>query len=164
MDEKELVNLVYSHQYTDDEKLECMRIVQLLEQEGFTDLIGCGFPYDDKKIIDKSFINSNRYLYIYIAAIKHEDTYNYYYMEPDEDRNYIMDFQEKWLGKIQEYLQKTNKMEAPALDCFLYFLIDRKLDSDQRENCETVSYVLLNGKCQRKIVVDENSYKYEPLL
>ena len=165
MDEKELINLVYNHQYTDDEKAECIRIVQLLEKEGFTEQIGMGFPQDHSKIVDKSMVNSNPNLYIYIIAIKNEDIYHYYYIEYEIERSFFMDFQEKWLGKLQEYSNKRYNKSATPLDCFLYFLIDHKLDSDQRDNCETVCYRFIDGKCMRATVIEKTEeYTYEPLI
>lgn len=165
MNEHELTNLVYNHQYTEDEKAECYRIVQILEKEGFINQIGSGFPIDNPKIIDKLFINNNPNLYIYILAIKDEEnTFNYYYIEYDNSISYIMDFQEKWLLELQK--QATNEnVETNPLNCLLYFLIHYKLDNKQRSNYKEISYQFVNGKCMKTIFnIETNKNIYESLI
>lgn len=165
MNNQELKDMIYSRQFTDAEINEAKSIVNILRQEGF-DMVG-DFTYKGRRITPRSIGYDGAYRYITAVAIEKDGSYGFdYYIIETGDRNdvIITDFQEKWLPKFETRCQKEWNGCAMPYDCLLYYLLHVKLDSDQRDNAETVSYVLHKRYCLRA-TVDENSGKYrlEPL-
>ena len=125
------------------------------------------FTYTGERITSRSIGYDGAYRYVTVVAIEKDGAYGFdYYIIETGDRNdvIITDFQEKWFPKFEARCQKEWNDCAMPYDCLLYYLLHVKLDSDQRDNAETVSYVLHERYCLRA-TVDESTgkYKLEPL-
>lgn len=172
MDNQELKELLYNHKYTNEEENEAKQIVEIIRSEGFV-----GFPYVDAGC--PLYINGThpngviRYLaagdcgFVNIVSIKkNNDEFDYYIIEVGDRGNFsIKDFQERILPEFEARCQKEWGVHADARNCLLYYLMSVVLDDDQRDNCETTSYVLHNGYCLRAVIDEATErYRLEPLV
>lgn len=166
MNNQELKELIWSRQFTDEEISEAKRIVDILRQEGF-DMVG-NFTYKDNHITPQSIGFDGAYRNTAVVAIGKDAIYGFdYYIIQTGDRNsvYITDFQEKWFPKFEARCQKEFGKPADPRNCLLYYLMHIRLDNDQKDNAETITYVLYDGYCLRA-TIDEVTEKYrlEPLV
>lgn len=166
MNNQELKDMIWNRQFTDEEISEAKRIVDILRQEGF-DMVG-NFTYKDNHITPQSIGFDGAYRNTAVVAIGKDAIYGFdYYIIQTGDRNsvYITDFQEKWFPKFEARCRKEWGIPADAVNCLLYYLMGVVLDDDQRDNCETTSYVLHDGYCLRAVIDEKTErYRLEPLI
>lgn len=166
MSNQELKEMIWNRDFTDTEINEAKSIVDVLRQEG-GDMVGA-FTYKGTHITSRSIGYDGAYRNVTVVAIEKDGSYGFdYYIIETGDRNnvYITDFQEKWFPKFEARCQKEWGGPADARNCLLYYLMSVVFDDDQRDNCETTSYVLYNGYCLRAVIDEKTErYKLEPLV
>lgn len=169
MDENGLSKMLYEHKFTDEENQEMEFIVKILRCEGFNHVYYNSPIYENGIYPD----GSTRYsaggdCCVCITAFQkaEEEGFDYYIIQVgDRGEFFITDFQEKWLPRFEARCQKEFGAQADPRNCLLYYLMRVKLDDDQRDNAETVTYVLYNGYCLRATIDEETEkYRLEPLV
>lgn len=158
----ELTNLLCNHQYTKEEIEESKKIVNIVKTEGFSEL-SSSFPLIKSETGDYYYgFGDSSPEYLYLIALKlNNGTFNYYIIEGRDRGTYsIQNFQ----NIIASY-QKEWGTQIDSRNCLLYYFMDALLDDDQRDNCESTSYVLYNGWCLKAVLDgDSGRYMLEPLV
>lgn len=139
------------HNFTEEEMAEAVNIVKILQNEGFD---RASVRLDEQDIKDGYFVP--------IKAIKSSTGYGYDYYIISDGR--VIDFAKDKMPFFERFCRQDYGSTPVSFDCLLYYLMDILLDDDQRDNCETVSYVLYYGFCFRATIEHKTErFKLEPI-